>query len=1393
MHYGVIFVLAILSIIFIGGGIVSASNTINVCDSCNYTTIQDAIDNATDGDSIKIVNGTYPETVTINKQVSIFGSPDGNTIITGNPAIQLNASGTMSNPISLNDLTLNSTNGITMINSDISYISLNNVNAMGDGTTIDSKGFEVPLNYQLDGLMIENSSFRNFAYGFYLVKYSGGPLNTSLSHATISNTGFQGNIVKGFYTESLNESSFDNCDFSGNGNNVTITGNSAYASPFGLELNLKYEDYKNIEFTNLVVTNNGLASQKGGGIHIAARGTGVDTFYNPPATITNLTINGGIVKNNERGIVIGEPNKSLQSPTELNIHNVNFSNNIQTYNRTDGSPYGDLVNVLDQSISINATNNYWGSANPNFNEITSGNVTVSPWWMDGDMTLSSVFIQIFDQTHNTLVSDGITNNLDTCGTTPDNCLGLYFERTDLGKITFSVPLDLTNEATQTYLENLNSTFSQAIGRIALDVSSISQFQNKGAILEMYNLPNVTIGEGKLIVRNDNGTPADYSSIVNNFTYYSGNNTATIEVNHFTQFDLDLTAPNTTDDSPSELFNSPVTVNFTCTDDIAGCFKTFYTTDNSTPTTNSSNGTSVTIDNDGTYNLRYFSVDGAGNIEKVQNSSNTFTIDMTPPTTGITGAPNGLVNTTQVINFTCTDEHGCITYYTTDNSTPTTSSASGDSVTLTDDGNYTIKYFSVDSLGNAESIKASNFFVIDKTAPATTDDSQSGLVNTTQVINFDCTDEHGCITYYTTDGSDPTTSSDSGDSVIVSEEGPYVLKYFSVDSAGNSEDIVTSNQFIIDKTAPEVTDNSSNELFNTTQTIYLNCTDANGCDNTYYTTDNSTPTMNSENGSSVTLGEEGNYTIKYFSVDGAGNRGNISTLNEFTIDKTPPITTDNSVAGYYNASQNIGLTCTDANGCESTYYAINATPTTSSERGTRITLDNEGIYTIKYFSVDNAGNIGEINNSKEITIDKTAPSMDLNNLTIYDNESLNEDISSKITDTSGINSYIVNEGSSASEMFEINQRKLINKTNIAPDTYTLTIIAIDNAGNNNFQTITLTVLSDKQELAQNESIEIDNETEEIVFNDQSSDVKNITIPSSVNSTQEVKLDLTAIKSTNATTNETKVTIPGNITLFRNSNTTNYSVEIPSETIINGTGWDGKLTLPTVKPTNENSISGGNIDVIIDIGSGTALNLSKAVKIVLSGMSGKNAAWARGNDTMTQITTQCISATNSSNIVGNGECYFDDGTDLIIWTYHFTKFAAFTPVTAATTVITSGGGSSYCSTQWNCTDWSVCTDGTQTRTCSYPTNFCAPASTKPVETQSCIVSNGETPTNETVTNETPTQSRSFITGLVTGTGEAISSTAGMIILGVIFILLALVLIREKKNKSKGKKTSKKSKKK
>ncbi len=67
---------------------------------------------------------------------------------------------------------------------------------------------------------------------------------------------------------------------------------------------------------------------------------------------------------------------------------------------------------------------------------------------------------------------------------------------------------------------------------------------------------------------------------------------------------------------------------------------YFTTDGSTPTTASAQGTSVVLANAGTYSIKYFTVDAAGNAEAVKTAGTQIRIDTAAPTNTMTFPVNG---------------------------------------------------------------------------------------------------------------------------------------------------------------------------------------------------------------------------------------------------------------------------------------------------------------------------------------------------------------------------------------------------------------------------------------------------------------------------------------------------------------------------------------------------------------------------------------------------------------------------------------------------------------------------------------------------------------------------------------------------------------------------------
>jgi len=369
-------------------------------------------------------------------------------------------------------------------------------------------------------------------------------------------------------------------------------------------------------------------------------------------------------------------------------------------------------------------------------------------------------------------------------------------------------------------------------------------------------------------------------------------------------------------------------------------------------------------------------------------------DTTAPSTTIAcgGAPcTGWYAGSTQVSLAATDNIGgsgvANTYYTTDGSTPTTSSTRYTGP-FTLNGTSTVKFFSTDTQGNAETPK-SQLVQVDGAPPTTSaacnGSACSGWYSGTVSMTLSGLDSGGSgvvATYYTTDGSTPTTSSTpyTGAFNITSTR---TVKFFSVDTAGNAE-AVKSQLVQIDSAAPTTTiacngATCGTGTYTAAVSVTLNATDPSGGSGvaaTYYTTDGTTPTTSSTPYTGA-FNVTSTRTVKYFSVDTAGNKEAVSS-QQIVVDATAPTTAiscnGNTCTGFYGAAVSVSLTATDGSGgsgVAATYYTTNgSTPTSSSTRYTGA-FSLASTATVKYFSVDNVGN-QEAVKSQLVSIDTTPP-------------------------------------------------------------------------------------------------------------------------------------------------------------------------------------------------------------------------------------------------------------------------------------------------------------------------------------------------------------------------------------------------------------------------------------
>ena len=199
---------------------------------------------------------------------------------------------------------------------------------------------------------------------------------------------------------------------------------------------------------------------------------------------------------------------------------------------------------------------------------------------------------------------------------------------------------------------------------------------------------------------------------------------------------------------------------------------------------------------------------------------------TAPTTNDNTASIGSAwrNTNATVTLTRNDNVGGsgarATHYTTDGSNPTTSSPEGTSITLSSDGVYTIKYFSLDNVDNAESVQtASTQIRIDKSDPVSaTLAALPAAVRNGQTLTGSAADNAGgsgidSVSYYYCAGSScapstliGTSSSGPGYSVTWNSQpvdGTYQVLARARDAAGNTLDSCKQT-VTIDNTPPTTT-------------------------------------------------------------------------------------------------------------------------------------------------------------------------------------------------------------------------------------------------------------------------------------------------------------------------------------------------------------------------------------------------------------------------------------------------------------------------------------------------------------------------------------------------------------------------------------------------------------
>ena len=446
------------------------------------------------------------------------------------------------------------------------------------------------------------------------------------------------------------------------------------------------------------------------------------------------------------------------------------------------------------------------------------------------------------------------------------------------------------------------------------------------------------------------------------------NTETVKSETYTMDKTPPTGSITINSGATFTISSNVALTLTC-NDANGCAQMQFSNDSSTYSTPEAYaGTkawTVPSGNGGKAVYVKFR-DSAGNWSPSYQS--VITLDTTPPTGRLsinagTAATNG---TTVSLYYSCSDvgSYCYLMSFSNDDltyCTPQYLSSPYNWTLSSGDGTKTVYAKYRDVAGNWSSTY-SNTILLDTVLPSTTASPIGGAYSTAQTVTLACSDTgSGCGNiYYTTNGSTPTTSSSVYSSPL-NITTTTTLKFFSKDTAGNSE-TVQAQVYAVDSTPPTgflSINSGAASTNNAAVTLTLSCTDtATSCSRMRFSTDNvtySAPEAYSATKAWTLVSGDGGKTVYVKFSDAAGNWSQALSA-AILLDTAAPSTGASPAGGTFTAFQTVTLSCSDTgSGCNRTYYTTNGSIPTTSSPVYSSPLNIIMPTTVNYFSTDSAGN------------------------------------------------------------------------------------------------------------------------------------------------------------------------------------------------------------------------------------------------------------------------------------------------------------------------------------------------------------------------------------------------------------------------------------------------------
>jgi CSLREA domain-containing protein len=402
--------------------------------------------------------------------------------------------------------------------------------------------------------------------------------------------------------------------------------------------------------------------------------------------------------------------------------------------------------------------------------------------------------------------------------------------------------------------------------------------------------------------------------------------------------------------------------------------------------------------DGTFEVSVVATDAGGNTGSdetenellIDTQAPTITVDAlattdnTPPITGTIDDPDALIQLTIDRNAYTATNLGDGTWILEDDSiTPALA-----------DGIFDIEAVASDAVGNLGTDSTVDELFVDATPPTVTIDSLLTSDNTPELTGT--IDDPTATVEVTVDGTSYTATV-NGDGTWTLADGTidpaladntYDVVVTGTDPLGNVGTDDTTDELVVDTTAPVVTIDS---LSTNDNTPTLTGTIDDPTASLEVTVNGTVFPVTTINGTTWELPlvdplDDNTYDIVAVATDLVGNEGTDGTVDELVIDTVAPVVTIDSLATN-DTTPPLSGTVDDPTATVQVGIGIQVITANNNGDGTWTVDDNviapalpEGVFDFKVLATDAVGNEGQDTTVNELTIDTTAPTVDIVDVT-----------------------------------------------------------------------------------------------------------------------------------------------------------------------------------------------------------------------------------------------------------------------------------------------------------------------------------------------------------------------------------------------------------------------------